>query len=100
MKKKSVFVCDVLIKSRINPKIVAILRLARNIDFSGFEIANIIEQIKKDKEIMKTLPILQNDILDASKWNLFCCVHILKKFKKSGFYERNKKHIWTSVFEI
>jgi hypothetical protein len=103
MKKKPVFLCDVIIKRKGDPNIVTILRLARDTDYSGFEITNIMEQIKKDEEIMKTLPILNNNIssgLNMLKWRLFCYINILKKFKEAGFYERTREHIWTSVFEI
>ena len=101
MKKKNIFFCDVIIKSKKNPNIIAILRLARVIDYSGFEIDLIMEEVKKDEKIMKALPI-SNDIpgLSALRWNLFCRIHILKKFQQYGFYERCEKHTWISPFEI
>jgi hypothetical protein len=100
MKKKPIFLCDIVIKSKTNPNITAILRLARNMDFSGFEIAQIIKEAGEDKEVMKRIPVLGNNVLNVPRWNLFCRVHVLKKFKEAGFYERDKRYIWTSVFEI
>ena len=102
-KKKRVFLCDVIIKSKTNPNISTILQLARDIDYSGFEIAIIMGQVRENEEIMKNLPILKNNILDSlntSKWRSFCHINILKKFKEAGFYERHEEHVWTSTFEI